>query len=226
MKRLHYIDKIRGLAIINMVLFHLCFNLVYMKGLSLPFFEGSFGDVWGFLIRASFITISGISFNFSKNNLRHSLKLMAAALIISLGSYVFDRELFIKFGIIHFLALASLIAIGVDKIFRKDSAKIFFPLSILVFTLSFAFMNKSIYIGTNALAFIGLYNRDFRSADFFPLVPWYFLYLAGYFSYYVFDYRAIDSKESPLSRLGQKSLLIYLIHQPIIVAIMAVLGRI
>lgn len=209
-----------------MVLFHLAYNLVYMQDIPLAFFQGIGGEIWGFLIRLTFIVISGISFNFSKNKLKHGLKLGLAALVISLASYIFDRQFFIKFGIIHFLALASLITIFVDRLLNKSYAKILFPLAIALFSFSFVFLNRDFDIGTNLFAFVGFYNSNFSSADFFPLIPWYFLYLTGYLSYYIFDYKKISSTESPLSKLGRKSLLIYLIHQPILIILIEIFKKI
>ena len=77
----------------------------------------------------------------------------------------------------------------------------------------------------NFTAYIGLPPQSFHSADYFPLLPWIFMYTAGYFIYYCVQ--KFISKNNifkfnckPLSLLGRHSLAAYLIHQPVIIALL------
>ena len=78
---------------------------------------------------------------------------------------------------------------------------------------------------------LGFPNAAFTSADYFPLLPWFFLFCAGYFLWSLLD-KSPRAKEllqpglRPLSFLGRHSLAIYLIHQPALMAVFSVLGRI
>ncbi|MCD7837730.1 MAG: DUF1624 domain-containing protein, partial [Clostridiales bacterium] len=72
-----------------------------------------------------------------------------------------------------------------------------------------------------ATAFFGFPPAGFYSADYFPLLPWFFLFCAGYFAHRLWWDRW---KELPLLRrgvpglswLGRHSLVGYLLHQPVL----------
>ncbi|UWV46411.1 DUF1624 domain-containing protein [Acetivibrio thermocellus] len=77
----------------------------------------------------------------------------------------------------------------------------------------------------------GFYNDKFASADYYPVFPWAWAFLFGIVLSRLF-YREKKSifkftiKENPIGFLGRNSLLIYLIHQPIILLLLAILMRI
>ena len=78
------------------------------------------------------------------------------------------------------------------------------------------------------LAVLGLPGPGFWSSDYFPLVPWVFLYLCGYFLW-----RLIGSRQrvmdrlrpgiGPLALIGRHSLAVYLLHQPALMAVFTAL---
>ena len=84
---------------------------------------------------------------------------------------------------------------------------------------------------TDLLAVVGFPSPSFWSTDYFPLLPWFFLFCAGYFLWSLLD-KSPRAKAllrpglRPLSFLGRHSLVIYLIHQPALMAVFSVLGRI
>ena len=73
------------------------------------------------------------------------------------------------------------------------------------------------WIGT----FLGFPPEDFFSGDYFSLVPWMFLYLFGYFLYDIVIekksfQKLMEVRIKPLEWIGRRSLLIYLLHQPVV----------
>ncbi len=78
---------------------------------------------------------------------------------------------------------------------------------------------ESLYT-TRLLTPLGFPYTGFRSSDYFPMLPWFFLYLSGYFLHGIFAahpawQRPLRPRIPVLSAIGRKALLIYLLHQPL-----------
>jgi len=249
--RIPGLDIIRGFAIVNMILYHLLYNIVYVFGKNVSWFVISQAStahnqlvyVWQQLICCTFIVVSGISFKLSKNPLKNGIKLFVCAFILNLVTYVVVPEHFIVFGIIHFFTASVLLTYLTRPLLEHLPAQFGLIIAIFLFIL---FRNLSSgYIGFFSIwqyrlpsslyqspytFFLGLPNSGFRSADYFPIFPWWFLYLAGY--YFSAVYQQIASalvKKAPkvlliptgaLSFMGRNSLIIYMIHQPILCGIL------
>ena len=79
-------------------------------------------------------------------------------------------------------------------------------------------------------AVIGFHSPQFYSADYFPMIPWFFLYCAGYFLWGILSEsprakKLLTPDIRPLSFLGRHSLVIYLAHQPVLMGIFLLLGQ-
>ena len=76
-------------------------------------------------------------------------------------------------------------------------------------------------------AFFGFFPRGFFSTDYFPLLPWLFLFWAGYFLHFCMGRARMEplrrSVCAPLGWLGRHSLGIYLLHQPVIYGVLLLL---
>ncbi len=220
MKRYNFLDAIRGLAVVNMVLYHFLFDLVEMENIKIDWFVSTPGVIWERFICITFIVVSGFCFNLSKNKKKQILTLSVVAILLSVATFLFDRDLFIVFGIIHLLALSCFLTVFVDKL--KADKKILFVVSIILFIITYNIVKSPMNISTNAFSFIGFYNNQFASGDYFPMIPWSFLYLVGYSLYHLVDIN-FDIRENFLCTIGKKSLIIYLLHQPIILLIIQII---
>ncbi|WP_026497615.1 DUF1624 domain-containing protein [Butyrivibrio sp. WCD2001] len=73
------------------------------------------------------------------------------------------------------------------------------------------------------LTYLGFMQEGFISSDYFSIMPWFFLFLTGYFLYGILEKRFSKSyfqiKIQPFSWIGKHSLLIYMLHQPILYGI-------
>ena len=76
-------------------------------------------------------------------------------------------------------------------------------------------------------AYLGFMPKDFFSTDYFPLLPWLFLFWAGYFLHFCMGRARMEplrrSVCAPLGWLGRHSLGIYLLHQPVIYGVLLLL---
>ena len=73
---------------------------------------------------------------------------------------------------------------------------------------------------TKLLTPLGFPYPEFRSADYFPILPWFFLYLCGWFGHHIFMrhpswQKAARVRIPVLGAIGRKSIWIYLLHQPV-----------
>ena len=243
------IDAIRGLAVINMVLFHTYYDLessfdVFSKLLghrldySTPVKIALY--IWQQMICCTFIFISGMCNSMGGRKLKNGLVVSACGVIISLVTYFFLPEEFILYGVLTLIGASILIMIPLEKIFCKINPIIGFLLSFI----AFLFLRDTSYgrIGfwrnlkinepdirlfpkewyaNDITAFFGFPGTSFSSSDYFPIIPWLLLFIAGYFFW-----RIIGNSEKILSFLkrggnkflcfvGRHSLVIYLIHQPV-----------
>lgn len=235
--RIYFLDEIRALALIGMIVYHTAYDLRYLFGVSFDFQAAG----WNILQKAvccTFIVIAGISTRLSKNVLKHGIIVFAAGLLMTAGTAFFMPDQIIVFGILHFLGISMMIA----YLFLKGIQKVNAPLGILfsaaLFAASLGINRGTVCFGkvlvpplfyANVLtAILGFPPKGFASADYFPLLPWFFLFLAGCFLGKNFKERKIPdffSKQHSrfLSVIGSNTLVIYILHQPVIYAVLTLI---
>lgn len=239
--RIHWIDNVRAVAFINMILYHLMFDLVYIFGVNVKWYRGTPGYVWQQAICMTLIFVSGMSCNFSKNNLKRGLVIFVCGMLMTVGTWLFMPSQFIVFGILHFLGIARIIFAFGEKPLGKLNKMAGFAVAIALFALTKKL--PSGYLGiwdkplwelpdvlyqSKLLFWAGLPHATFSSGDYFPVLPWIFLYLAGYYFFGILKERGIEGKRfkdvPALSFIGKHTLLIYVFHQPVIYGVLTVLS--
>mgnify|MGYP002275872846 CR=1 FL=1 len=65
-RRVRFFDSLRGLSVLSMVGFHLCYDLRYLAGLSLPWFQGTFQNIWRATISWVFLFLAGVMSSYSQ----------------------------------------------------------------------------------------------------------------------------------------------------------------
>ena len=253
-KRVWEIDFLRGFAIIAMIFDHIMVDFSYffvgssafasgvfvkISDFANIYMESLFRDVFHNVFVIIFLTISGISCSFSRNNLLRGVKLLAVALLLSLVTYLLDYfsgssgDYFIAFGILHLLSI-SIILYALIR--RFGNLAVILTGSIIIaagIALSILHSsNPSNHIlmwltnpGTNILAPFGIYILGFYSADYFPILPWTGVFLLGtYLGKALYSERVSLLKfepklQRPFAFVGRHALLVYIVHQPIIYGI-------
>ena len=235
--RLGSIDTIRGITIISMILFHACWDIVYFDlGLSPEFLYGTGAYIWQQSICWSFIFISGFCFSYGHDHLKQGLKLVILSLIVTAVTVLVMPDERIVFGVLTLLGCSVLLTIPVDRFFsdKKGPSIPGLLISLLLFflfrninrgtlgfeTLSLGALPENLYKGY-FMTFLGFMDPEFTSSDYFSVIPWVFMFLAGYFRNRVFNGKEKDIKLfklniRPLAFLGRHSLIIYLAHQVVL----------
>lgn len=198
-----------------MIIYHAAYDLNFF-GISTLVIEGTFWTVFARITQIIFIITTGITCALGSNvrkQVTHSIVLLTIAMTITLITWIFFGDLSIKFGILHFFAVAILLAIPLKKLGYWNTL-----LGSVILGIS-VFINHKTAIPW--LFPLGFTTASFQSLDFFPLIPWFGVFLLGVaFGSWIKDvnfekYRPFFVNPI-LEKIGQRSFLIYLIHQPII----------
>ncbi|MGB9840143.1 heparan-alpha-glucosaminide N-acetyltransferase [Thermovenabulum sp.] len=218
MERIDEIDFLRGLAVILMVIFHIIFDLNYYLGIPVSYSRG-FWYYEGKLSALMFIFLAGISVNFSKNYLLRGLKIFSLGILITLVTYAIDPDMYVKFGILHFMGVSYLLSF----FFKKRNVPLLLMLSIVSIIIGIVF--DGIRVENNFLFPLGLISDDFTSLDYYPVFPYFGVFLLGtafFKTFYAKGKRltAKHEKKNFFHLLGKNSLLIYLLHQPVILGLL------
>lgn len=235
-ERYHLIDSLRGILVIAMIIYHTMFDVaVFTNNYSLLFDTGA--HIFQQCICWGFILLSGMCSAIGKRHLRRGLMVLGGAAIVSFVSYTFMPSQGINFGILAFLGSAMLLMVPLDKLLEKTYAPFGFLLCFVFFLLTknvpdgnlgfegLVFVNLPDFLYQNYVtAYLGFPPRGFMSGDYFPLIPWIFLYVAGYFLWKHFGkkewlQKPLTFRIPVLSFIGRHSLLIYLLHQPVCYAL-------
>lgn len=209
--RANYLDNLRGLAVLWMVIFHTSYDLHLFRFVDWDFSSGFW---YGFprVIAFTFLFCVGIALNYGHTPKIHwqalykrSLKLGIAALTISLVTYFIFPGQWIYFGTLHCTFVGSIL--GALVVNRRSLA---WALFIIIFSLQYLFHYNIKWVSS-------ILQKP--SMDFIPIYPWFWVILLGivlgpYLSSISWIKRM--PKIPFLDLLGRHSLKIYLIHQPLI----------
>jgi uncharacterized membrane protein len=232
-QRFWEIDFLRGLAIIMMITFHFFYDLNYF-GVEKVNFRSGFWWIFGRIIVTTFVLLVGISLTISysrtkknkegwklfKKYLLRGLKIFSWGLVITLITWLYLKRGFIIFGVLHSIGISIILAYPFLK-FR--SLNLLLGIIFIIIGLYIG----NIYINSYWLIWAGFKPYYFYTVDYLPLFPWFGLVLIGLFlGKLLYPNGKRKLKIMDFSRfsfvklfcyLGRNSLLIYLIHQPILV---------
>lgn len=229
--RLHWMDALRGLALITMATYHLTWDLEYFHYLapgtasSLPL------KIYARSIASSFLFLAGFSLYLAHGSgirwrpfwVRFA-KIVAAAMLVTIATFFAMRDEFIYFGILHNIAAASLVGL----LFLRAPPLV--NIVVAAATIAAPIWLRDPFFNTPALYWVGLSESVRRSNDYVPLLPWLAPFLIGIAaSQLLRKFRLVkilsgDKAQnihvfSGLSTVGRHSLAFYLLHQPILIAI-------
>ncbi len=236
--RLPLLDSIRGLTLISMILFHASWDAVYLFGLQWDWFNGTGALIWQQSICCTFILLSGFCRLLGSHPFKRGAVVFVCGVVVSVVTALFMPQELILFGILTLMGscmllmsllrpltnkippVAGLIGSGILFILLRNVSRGYIGISGLrMFELP-SWLYKGM-VGT----FFGFPDPNFFSTDYFPLLPWLFLFAVGEFLYRIlepvlYDAPIMQKHFRPLSFLGRHSLLIYLLHQPVVYGLM------
>lgn len=180
------------------------------------------------LVAGSFLFLAGVSLWLAHGQgirwpafWRRWIKLVAAAALVTVATYVALPEYFVYFGILHCIAASSLIGLFALRLPAAAVAALGAVIMVASYILPDPAFNAPL------LRFIGLATEPAMTVDFEPLFPWVGPFLLGLASAKWASARGLLHRlalsDTPVLRRlawpGQHSLVVYLIHQPILIAL-------
>jgi len=220
--RIDELDSLRATALVMMLVLNFVTDLNHFG-----IMNTETGDQWWWMARIAaslFVGISGVSYflahrleyDFTKTSGR-TQRLIFWAFVITIITYIFEPSAYVRFGVLHLLALASIVAFPVA---RKPEFALGIGLILLIIPLS----------SNSNLVWLGLRETGFIAVDYFPLNPWLGIFFIGL---------ALASRIYPEGKplieiqwpekwlwFGRNTLTIYVIHQPILIGLLVLTGQV
>jgi uncharacterized membrane protein len=233
-RRFREIDLLRGIAIVMMVVYHLLFDLWFFGIVAVDVLDG-FWRYFALATATLFIALAGLSLPISyarredqEKGLslwldygRRGGKIFAFGMLATLATWLFLGEGFIVFGILHLIGCAII------------AAPFFLRFGRWNFLVGAAIILAAVPFGSLAGSYwlipLGIPPAGFYSVDYVPLVPWLGVALIGMAIGFVlypggrrlFGVPAMEGRGvEALCAMGRNSLAVYLLHQPVIVAVL------
>lgn len=228
--RFAVVDIARGVAIIAMVAYHLCWDLSYFRFISA---DVGYDPQWVFIARsilAVFLFLVGMGLVLGHGNgirwrrfWRRWVFVVAGALIITVATYFVFPQSFVYFGVLHAIALFSLLGLAFVL------TPLWLPVVVAAVVVALPFFHSDALFNQKAWSWLGFWQVPPPTNDLVPLFPWFGAVLLGIVAARLVLASGLAVRLAAiapsgrlarlLAFLGRWSLLIYLLHQPILLGL-------
>ncbi|MCI8591617.1 MAG: DUF1624 domain-containing protein [Lachnospiraceae bacterium] len=245
--RYPFLDNLRGITLTSMILYHAVWDLVYIFGVPWDWF-GSFGAyLWQQSICWTFILLSGFCQGLARSGeaaskdavrslraAKNGLTIFGAGLLVTAVTLAFMPAERVVLGVLTLIGSCMLLLVPLRKVLDRIHPAIGLMIAFLLFALFkgvnggwLGFLDIPLFhlpgwlYADLCTTYLGFPTADFYSTDYFSLLPWFFLFLTGYFLCRFLSrkgkLRLPAQRPLPLfAFMGRHSLVIYLLHQPIV----------
>ncbi|WP_181700629.1 heparan-alpha-glucosaminide N-acetyltransferase [Chthonobacter albigriseus] len=228
--RIPLIDALRGIAVVAMVVYHFSWDLSYHHFVTWDVVGDPVWRGFAMSIAASFLVLVGVSLSLAaaeglswRRILARLARIAAGAVLVSLATYALFPDAWVRFGILHMIAAGSVLALPFPRLPTAAT------LAVAVLVLLAPRYLTSEAFDHPLLVWTGLQATVPPANDFVPVFPWLAAVLAGVAAGRLIARGSLPlpfwSGETAAGRvlrwLGRWSLLIYLVHQPLLFGITA-----
>lgn len=247
--RYNLLDSLRGFAILEMIVFHVCFDLNVLGGANTDWPWLPRTIAWQQQIVYLFIFVSGMSSALMRptKHFQRGIFLNLLGLLITAATLFFVPSQPIHYGVLTFIGSALLITFIIEdkcgllsNLESNLGSFICMALCICLVILTYSLQTGELRILGKTIAnwptwpyernwaWLGCPAESFFSSDYVAVFPHIFAFWLGWFYLrYLMSNNAkqlLLSLHPKLNSLGKKSLLIYFTHQPILLGILTILG--
>lgn len=243
----HLIDGIRGLALLNMLLFHFSYDYFMVFARDRSWYFKPWSHAWQQGICLTFLFLSGVAWHFGHNNLKKGLLLNLYGLVITAVTYVFLPSETVWFGILNGIGCATLLLCLLDRLGRRIASPAGNLCGLILSFLLFLLLRdvSEGYLGFGSfhvlalpswlyrpkfMTILGFPFPGFVSSDYFPILPWSLVPICGYWFWklirpYEKCLAFFRIRIPLLSPLGRRTIWIYMLHQPVLYGLAYILVR-
>lgn len=226
-RRIAVLDVVRGVALVAMAIFHGAWDVSFLRLVRFDPGESLGWTLFARLIAGTFLAVSGISLALATRNgvrpgtyFRRIAMVVAAAALVSLATWFVMPQGWVFFGILHQIALASVLALP----FLRAPLPVVAVAAAFFLVLPFVF--RAEIFAAPGLWWVGLAPLPPPSFDYVPVFPWFGVVLAGLLAGRLALRFGLDRRLASwtprrwpgrlLALGGRHSLFVYLVHQPIL----------
>ncbi|MDE7323997.1 MAG: DUF1624 domain-containing protein [Lachnospiraceae bacterium] len=240
-KRYEKLDGIRGIALLNMVAYHMIWDLVYIYQADWDWYRSQGAYIWQQGICWTFIFLSGFCWSLGSHALKRGITVFLGGAVITAATLAVMPLNRVVFGVLTLTGSCMLLMCLFDRWFKKLPASVGLAVSAVAFLMTrnvnegalgfekwkLCRLPSGLYKNI-VTAFLGFPQEGFYSTDYFSLIPWMFLFTAGYFLFRFVNGKRVmalleNSALRPVEWLGKHSFGIYMVHQPVIYAVLEIL---
>lgn len=241
-RRIELLDFLRGTAMIYVMLYHLLYDVVEFLGADVPFWGSAWFEGVHLFFLVVLMSVSGVCTAFSRSSIKRGAALLLMGSALTMFTDIFLQGQVIVFGILTYFGVMMIIGGFLRPLLDKmniTAALIMVAVCIVLFIMLRDFPRGVVhFLGEHYIPMpqnthysygIGIMPQNFYSADYFPLIPYGFIFLAG-------AAVAKPVKENMLPKavynfpkvpllnfIGRHSLAFYIVHQPLFVAIVEII---
>ena len=230
------LDELRGLDLVSMMLYHACWDMMFLFGIWMDWYIGWPGRLWQQSICWVFILLSGFCVPLGHRTLKRCAQVFAAGALVTVVPVLLIPEDVVLFGVLTLLGSAMGITALLEKALRKIPPAVGAVVSVALFGLTYHAQLGYLGFGDGWVllprflyqnlftAYLGFYPEGFFSTDYFPLVPWLFLFWVGFFLHHLVGRERMEPLRRSICQtlgwLGRHSLVVYLLHQPVLYGVL------
>ena len=131
------LDELRGLDLVSMMLYHACWDMMFLFGIWMDWYAGMPGRLWQQTICWVFILLSGFCAPFGRHMLRRGVTVFAAGALVTAVTLVFMPGNRVIFGVLTFLDTAMLLTGVLEPLLKKVMPAVGLAVSAVLFAVCY-----------------------------------------------------------------------------------------
>ena len=232
------LDELRGLDLVSMMLYHACWDMMFLFGIWMDWYAGMPGRLWQQTICWVFILLSGFCVQLGHHTLRRGAQVFGAGALVTAVTLLFMPEDRVIFGVLTLLGSAMLLTDLLEKPLRRIPPAAGFAISAVLFALT-----RNVSAGYLGFGSLRLWLPQALVCKLRYSVLWLLSVVVLFYGLFCPSAVAVSvlgrvlsaygivgrQRMEPLRRsvcpalgwMGRHSLLLYLLHQPVIYGVLS-----